>query len=212
VRKNSGVLVLGLLGAAGAFFLYPWYRNYRRQVQEGKQALNELHQFIAESSSLATLGDINIDPADVTLKKLNEVLQRPPHEISARPKNSKSVAIGWACGGDLCTVRAFFLAPNGGQVSPSAVPITLWISQDNLWKSFVGSIVGIHLGDATKKLLAICAKNGYKQQNGADRISWNKDWDVRWIAKDDKITSLFFFNMTLMNGVQVKPVEFEEKR
>jgi len=48
--------------------------------------------------------------------------------------------------------------------------------------------------------------------NGADRISWNKDWDVRWTAKDDKVTSLFFFNMTLMNSAQVKPVEFEEKR
>jgi hypothetical protein len=150
--------VLGLLGVAGAFFLYPWYKNYRRQVPEGAQALNELHQFIAESSSLVTLGDINIDPADVTLKKLNDVLQRPPHEISARPKNSKSIAMGWACGGDLCTVRAFFLAPSDGQVSPSAVPITLWISQDNLGKSFVGSIGGIHLGDTTEKLFSICEK------------------------------------------------------
>jgi hypothetical protein len=55
-------------------------------------------------------------------------------------------------------------------------------------------------------------KNGHKLHNGADRISWNKDWDVRWIAKDDKITSLLFFNMTLMNSVRVKPVKFEEKR
>jgi hypothetical protein len=213
VKKNSGVLVLGLLGAAGAFFLYPWYRNYRRQVQEGEQALNELHQFIAESSSLATLGDINIDPTDVTLKKLNQVLQRPPHAISGRPKNSKSIGMGWACGGDLCTVEAFFLASSGGQVPPSAVPITLWISNNSgFGKPFPGSIGGIHLGDTSEKLLAICAKNGYKQQNGADRISWNKDWDVRYIAKDDKITSLFFFNMTLMNSAQAKPVEFEEKR
>jgi len=209
VGKHIGVLVLALLGAAAAFSLYAWYRNYSRQARAGDQALSEIRQFISESSSLATLGDINIDPADVTLQKLDKALQRPSHEIL---RNSKSVAMGWACGGNLCAVRAFFVAPSSGQVSPTAVPVTLWISQDNLRKSFVGSIGGIHLGDTTQKLFAICAKNGYKLHNGADRISWNKDWDVRWTAKDDKVTSLFFFNMTLMNSAQVKPVEFEEKR
>jgi len=140
VGKHIGVLVLALLGAAAAFSLYAWYRNYSRQARAGDQALSEIRQFISESSSLATLGDINIDPADVTLQKLDKPLQRPSHEIL---RNSKSAAMGWACGGNLCAVRAFFVAPSSGQVSPTAVPVTLWISQDNLGKTFVGSIGGI---------------------------------------------------------------------
>jgi hypothetical protein len=211
VLKRIGLFALGLLGVLSVFFVHSWYKDWRHRDEVARQALEVIRQEIAESSALASLGDINIDPTDVTLEKLNEVLQRPGHEISDRPKNSKSIAIGWACGGDFCTVRAFFLAPRSGQVTLSAVPVELWISNTSFGRPFVGSIGGIHLGDPTEKLLAICKQNGYTSHNRINRISWNKDWDVRWIAKDDKITSLFFFNMTLLNRAQAELRELERK-
>lgn len=134
----------------------------------------------------------------MTLGKLDETLQRPSHEISRRPKDSRSVAKGWACGGDLCTVTAFFLAPTSGDVPSSAVPVQLWITQNPLAKPFAGSIGGIHLGDTKEKLAEICRKRGFQLQSKDIRVPWDKDWEVHWLEKDDRIISLMFFNRTLV--------------
>ena len=199
MRQKIGLFVLALLAVVSLFFLLPWYKESRRRDEAARRALGEIRQEIAETSALAALGDINIDPADVTLKSLNDVLQRSPHEISDHPKNSKFIRMGWACGGDLCTVTAFFLKPPGGQVPLSAPPVELWIGSASFGKPFAGSIGGIHLGDSPEKVIDICRQRGYQPRTRVQRISWDKDWEIAWTEMDGKVSSLVFFNMTLLN-------------
>lgn len=161
------------------------------------QALGLIRQEIDEKAALASLGDINIDPAGLTLAKLNEVLQRQPHELSPSAKNS--TALGWACAGDSCAVVAFFHAPPGREVSPSVAPIELLVSTVGFGRPFQGSVGGIHLGDSVEKLIVICKQRGYQPRTEPHRISWDKDWEIGWTEMEGKISSFVFFNMTLLN-------------
>lgn len=57
---NSEVVVLACLAAVAAALFYPWYKDYKSRAQAGERALREIQQFVAESNSLAALGDINM--------------------------------------------------------------------------------------------------------------------------------------------------------
>ena len=70
MRKKLGLFVLGLLGVLSLFFLHSWYKDSRRRNEVARQALGVIRQEMAESTALASLGDIDIDPAEITLKKL----------------------------------------------------------------------------------------------------------------------------------------------
>lgn len=195
--KGIGFLFLGLLVLAAIFFVYPCYKDRKQTMKEARRAIEEIRQEAHESTALASLGDIKINLQDLTLRKLNEILQRPPKKLSDGGKNY--TWLGWACGGDLCTVKASFLVPAGNDVPSSATPAVLFLNDATFGKPFQGSIGGIHLGDPEEKLIAICEQNGYERKNELNGISWNEDWEVRWFASDGKIKGLVFFNVTLLN-------------
>ena len=86
--KRIGLFFLGLLGIFAVFLLHSWYKENKRKADRAREALGLIRQEVDKKAALASLGNINIDPAGLTLAKLNEVLQRPPHELSRGTKNS----------------------------------------------------------------------------------------------------------------------------
>ena len=157
-----------------------------------------MQQEIDEKAALASIGDVNIDPAGLTLAKLNEVLQRPPHDVF-RTQRPPMHALGWACGGDNCAVIAFFPVPPEIQISPSTAPVELLVTNIGFGKPLQGSVGGIHLGDSVEKLLDTCRRRGYQPKDKERRVPWNKDWTIRWYEENGKITVLAFFDTADLN-------------
>jgi hypothetical protein len=185
--------------AAGALVGTFWYKHTPKNEAQSRQAFQIVSQEIEEKNKLASLGDIGIEPSGLTFGKLNDLLRQPDHKLNSAPG---SIRVGWACGGELCAVEAAFAVPKGTNLPSSAVPIVLSITNVGFGKPFQGSIGGIRLGDSPDVVLNVCRQHGYGVRRENHRLSWDKDWEVAWTESDRKVSSLFFLNRTVLDGLR----------
>lgn len=192
MRKLICRVFLGVALAAVVIFGMVWLKNERRKTETAKQALRTINQEVEEKERLASLGDIHIELSGLTLGKLNDLLQQPPHKLVSKDDSSR---VGWACGGELCALDAAFLVPAGKNVPLSASPFHITVSTVGFGKPFTGSIDGIHLGDTPDRILAACRKHGYGASKGNNRLTLDADWEVAWTG-EHAADLLIFWNMS----------------
>jgi hypothetical protein len=189
-------IFLGFLIVAGLVGSYE-HRDMRERRQRANEAFQMIRQETDEKAKLAALGDVSIDPAGLTLGKLNDILQRQPHKLASVPDTTR---LGWVCGGELCAIEAAFFVPRAENLPSSTAPLLISVSNVGFGKPFQGSIGGVHLGDSVEALRNTSRRHGNEPTLSQRRIPWDKDWEVGWTDTDGHaISSLTFFNKTALN-------------
>jgi hypothetical protein len=192
--KRIAFYLLGLLGVAFLLLAYPLYRENQVRTEHKRKANQLLSQMFAEQNALASLGDIDINPAGLTLAGLNEVLQQPARKVSDARNRTR---LGWACGGDNCAIWASFLIERDREILPSATPAVIVVTDFRLSDPHRISIGGVLLGEPAKNLLKLCQQRGYAPDEGKKMVSWDKDWKIVWTESDGRVSGLIFLNMKL---------------
>ena len=80
-------------------------------------------------------------------------------------------------------------------------PVALMVMSPPFGDFHKVAIGGVHLGDRVEGIKEICKKRGYGQENGYNRVSWSKDWNLVWEEVHGKVIILTFTNERMMKNV-----------
>src|SRR6266699_1972050 len=127
--KRLSTYIAILLGLACMIFGYVSFENWRfRQA-----ALKELGPILADEqeqkNELLALGEVDLNPSDLTLATLEQRLKRA---VLKRSGDFNSTRLGGACGKERCAIWATFLVPLGQDIQPDAAPASLIIKSPAL--------------------------------------------------------------------------------
>jgi hypothetical protein len=190
-RIALSVLVI-LAAYAGVWGYFQWKAEKVRAEVEKK-----LEPLFKESDELAKLGDVDLDPPNLTLAQLEEKFQQPAQK-SAGAKNTTK--FGWLCGNDQCAIWASFLVPFGQEVPATAAPVLLLVNSPFMQPPHHLAVGGIYLGETGEDIKKFCHTRGYGLEMGKNRIAWDKDWSVAWAERDDRISLIVFANEKALHG------------
>jgi len=177
-------------------FGYVWFENWKFR----QETLKELGPILADEqeqkNELLALGEVDLNPSDLTLATLEQRLKRA---VLKQSGDFNSTRLGWACGKERCAIWATFLVPLGQDIAPNAAPTGLVIKSPALG-DFPNIRIGeIRLGQSDQKLVELWKGGGAGSQKLFRRISWDKDWTAARAGLDGKVFELVFANDTLLN-------------
>jgi len=191
--KRTALSLLVVLGAyAGVWGYFQWKAQRVRAEVEKK-----LEPLFKQSDELAKLGNVDLDPRNLTLAQMEEEFQQPAQKLAGAKDTTK---LGWLCGTDQCAIWASFLVPYGQQVPSTAAPVLLLINSPFMQPPHHLAVGGIYLGETGEDIKKFCQTRGYGLEMGKNRISWDKDWSVAWAERDDKISLIVFANEKALRG------------
>ena len=116
--KKLGIFIAVLLGLAFVVCGYFWYGSWKLR----QETLEELGPVLAdeqEKDELLALGEVDLNPSDLTLATLEQRLKTP---VQKQPGDLNSTRVGWVCGKESCAIWATFLVPVGQDIPPNTVP------------------------------------------------------------------------------------------
>ncbi len=194
--KRLSTYIAILLGLAFMIFGYVWLENWKFR----QETLKELGPILADEqeqkNELLALGEVDLNPSDLTLATLEQRLKRA---VLKQSGDFNSTRLGWACGKERCAIWATFLVPLGQDIAPNAAPTGLVIKSPALG-DFPNIRIGeIRLGQSDQKLVELWKGGGAGSRKLFHRISWDKDWTAAWAGLDGKVFELVFANDTLLN-------------
>lgn len=181
-----------ILGVVLLFVGFVELRAWRAKVKARKELAPFMADIAAQRSALLALGDVDLNPADLTFAGLEQKLRQP----GLKKEGTGSTAVGWACGKENCAIWGFFPVSSGREIPSNAQPRLLMLVPPT-FKLFSNlSFGGIHLGDSQEKLMELSRKRGIKSTKDSQHFRWDQDWDLGWTDQDGKIFSFSITNIT----------------
>jgi hypothetical protein len=196
--KRICAYVLGIpLVFLGALYTYNWY-SLRPLRLEARELLADV---AAREAALDSLGDIELNPTNLPLSKLEESLYQPGLAIAGAHNTTR---MGWACAGKDCEIWAFFAQPLETKLEPGTMPIALLVRDTVLRRQHHHqlSIGGVRLGESVSQMKEYCMKRGYGREEGFHRMTWDKDWSLTWADESGKVSLLMFVNDNSIKNAQ----------
>lgn len=170
----------------GIAYAFDWYTLRPARLKAQKL----LAEFAARENALDLLGDIELDPADLTFANLEEVLG-PPDLTSGGAQNTTRV--GWACAGNDCEVWASFLTPPGTQIPLDEVSAAFTVRSPIFSKSHHRiSVGGVYLGESTENVNQFCRENGFETKR--HEIILDRHWKIIYGEMRNRVTLLVLAN------------------
>ncbi len=197
MRKRVVIYVLCFFVAMVVLLAYFWLEERQIRAETARDLKAFFADELAQKNALESLGDIDLNPSDLSLGKLEEKLHQPSRR---KPGSQTTTRLGWACGQEQCSIWASFPVPYGQEISPDLVPAALVVMSPSFGDFHNVSFGGVRLGAKVEELKESCRKRGYGRQIGSNRISWNKDWNVVWGEVHGKVFLLTFYNEKLMDN------------
>ena len=200
--KRVAVYLLALIVVAVA----AWYFGVYRPTSEARRSSRDyLKRIDDQEKSLAALGDIRIDPKDLSYSKLIAVLGQPKETVKGPHRSTRD---GWACRGEGCAIWAFFLTPDEGSMPVTAPVLALRIAPPGLNPNpHILSVGGVIIGEPIDQLAEIARHKTHSADRSPNRAAWDANWDVIWTAENERITSLYFLNMTELDRAAPNAVD-----
>jgi hypothetical protein len=198
MRKRIVIYILCFFVAVVVLLGYFWLKERQIRAETARDLNAFFADELAKKNALESLGDIELNPPDLSLGKLEEKLHQPSKR---KPGSQNTTRLGWACGQEQCSIWASFLVPFGQEISPNLVPAALVVMSPPFGDFHNVSFGGVHLGDKVEAMMELCLKRGYGRQIGSNRMSWNKDWNVAWGEVHGKVFFLTFYNEKMMKNV-----------
>jgi hypothetical protein len=199
VLLDLAVIAAVVVLALGCLYVYVWIKVRPLRGEARAEPAASLAKMEARHKALIELGSVSLESPNLSLAELQLKLHQP---TLSRAGSKNTTTLGWACAGELCTIFASFLVPFGQEIPPSTVPAAL-LMVDPLFKD-VGELAigGVHLGESVDEVKAYCQKNGYGQETGYHRMTWDKHWTLSWGEMNGKITVVSFGNDKLIGSVR----------
>jgi len=184
-----------LLLVAGYFY----FEDRRIRAESAKKSEPFIADEIAQIKGLQSLGTVSIDPANLTLARLQEGLHTPAIK---KPGSRNTTRLGWACGKERCAIWASLLVPAGEEIPPSTPVAALSINGTASIDLPNISVGGIHLNESTDDAEKFCQKRGSEPPVDRRWRRWDSNWKVAWGAVNGRIGLLFFVNDRLLDKTE----------
>lgn len=176
----------------GILYAYDWYALRPARLEARKL----LAEFAARGNALDLLGDIELDPTDLTFANLEEVLG-PPDLTSGETQNTTKV--GWACAGKDCEVWASFLTSPAQQISPAEIPAAFMVRSHAISTNHHRiSIGGIYLGESVENVKQFCRENGFETER--HEIIFDKHWKIIYAEWGNRVRLLVLANQDALGN------------
>ncbi len=175
---------------------YNWFEDRRWKTELQREFGPRRADELAQRNALLALGDVDLNPSDLTLA----VLQRKLHESGLKqPADFNSTRFGWACVKERCAIFATFFVPFGQEIPATVTPAGLVISSPWFGDFHNIAVGGVHLGESDEKLVELDQYHESKSSRRFHRVSWDRDWEAAWAGDDGKAFILIFSNVTLQH-------------
>jgi hypothetical protein len=183
-----------LLGILFLYLGYNWFedRQWKTELQTdfGPRRADEL----AQSDALLALGDVDLNPSDLTFAVLQQKLHQPGLKL---PGDFNSTRLGWACVKERCAILATFFVPFGQEIPATMTPAGLIISSPAFRDFHNITVGGVHLGESDEKLTELDQYHKSRSSRKFRRVRWDGNWDAAWAGVNGKVFTLVFSNETL---------------
>ncbi len=185
-----------LSGMAFLYLGYNWFEDRRWKTELQREFGPRRADELAQRNALLALGDVDLNPSDLTLA----VLQRKLHESGLKqPADFNSTRLGWACVKERCAIFATFFVPFGQEIPATVTPAGLVISSPSFGDFHNIAVGGVHLGESDEKLVELDQYHESKSSRRFHRVRWDRDWEAAWAGDDGKAFILIFSNVTLQH-------------
>jgi hypothetical protein len=199
--KRIAIYCIGFLSIVFILLGYSWFRDQPERAKAARESEAFLAEETAQKTALESLGDVSLDLSDLSLAKLEQKIHQPPLR---QPGAQNTTRLGWACGGQRCSIWMSFLVPFGQQIAPTATPAALVVTHP-LFTDFNRVVVGgAYVGETVEEMKKFCKQRGYGLPVGKNRISWDKDWSLLWTDTNGKISWLVFANERMIRDSGVR--------
>lgn len=198
---DLGVVLAVALLIVGSLAGYAWIKERPQRAESRKQAEAFLADLTVQRNGLIALGEVNLDPSNLTLAKLQQDLHQPSMKKAGSQNTTR---LGWACGQTQCSIWASFLVPFGQEIPPNLIPAALIVMSPSLEDADFHNVAvgGVHLVDKVEEIREICGKRGFGVQIGYHRISWNEDWNLVWGEVNGRVGLLTFLNEKMLKNAE----------
>jgi len=202
VAIDLGIVLAVVLLVGGSIVGYVWVKEGPQRAEARRQAEAFLAEEVAQRNSMENLGDLDVEPSDLNLEKLEQNLHQPTlRQPEARQKATK---LGWACGKERCAIWVSFLVPFGQEIPATEPPAALMVSAPLFKYPRHLAIGGVYLGETGEEMKESCRKRGFGLETGYHRISWNKDWKLVWGESNGKVSLLMFINERMIKDAEAR--------
>jgi len=192
VWKRICAYILGIpLAFIGVVCAYSWHQH-QQSVEQARKLLADL---AGKYEALDSFGDIDLDPSNLTLAKLEERFHQPARTLHGTENRT---TVGWACAGRECAIWVSFLVPPDRRVDREAVPVALGVIDSRKMRPHRIAVGGIYLGEPKEDAKQFCKKRGYGIEIGRNQVTWDKHWKVVYSGTGEKVDLLIFANQDLM--------------
>jgi hypothetical protein len=153
-----------------------WRRHVSAVAQQRALLASQANDRAGRLEKLKVLGEIRLDPDNLSYEKLNAIFGESPKRMSWGVSNEKHV--GWFC------VRSDLSGTESDDCLVEAVYLESTVVLLELIPPFRGSIVGFRLGDKLGTMKEFASTHGYKARwldaNGPDYNRLIVDLDTTW--------------------------------
>ncbi len=186
-----------ILSGIGILYIgYNWFENQRWTTELQRDFGPRRADELAQRNALLALGDVDLNPSDLTLAVLQQKLHEPGLK---QPGDFNSTRLGWACVKERCAILATFFVPFGQEIPATRTPAGLVISSPSFGDFHNIGVGGVYLGESDEKLAGLDRSHGSKLSRRFRRVRWDRDWDAAWAGVNSKVFILVFSNETLQH-------------
>jgi len=186
-----------ILSGIGFVYLgYNWFEDQRWKTELQREFGPRRADELAQRNALLALGDVDLNPSDLTLAVLQQKLHEPGLK---QPNDFNSTRLGWACVKERCAIFATFFVPFGQEIPATVTPAGLVISSPSFGDFRNVAVGGVHLGESDEKLVELDQYHESKSSRRFHRVRWDRDWEAAWAGDDGKAFILIFSNVTLQH-------------
>lgn len=194
--KKALTLCLILSGIGLLYLGYVWLEDQHWKAELQRDFGPDRNDELAQKNALLALGDVDLNPTDLTFTVLRQKLREP--ELK-QPGDFDSTRLGWACVKKRCAILATFFVPFGQEIPPSTSPAGLIMSSPSFGDFHNIAVGGVHLGESDEKLVELDQYHRFKSSRKFHTVKWDRDWDVAWAGFNRKASILIFSNVTLQH-------------
>jgi len=195
--KKTLTLCAVLLGIGFLYLGYNGVENLRWKTELQRDFGPRRADELAQRNALWSLGDIDLNPSDLTLAVLQQKLHEPGLKQSG---DFNSTRLGWACVKERCAILATFMVRFGQEIPATMTPAGLVISSPSFGDFHNVEVGGVYLGESDEKLANLDQSHESKSSRRFPRVRWDRNWDAAWAGVNSKAFILVFSNETLQRG------------
>jgi hypothetical protein len=182
---------------------YSWLEMRKERAKARKSAEAMIAELTAQKEAIDSLGDVDLNTADLNLAILEEKLHQPALRQSGA---HSTTMLGWACADTSCAISASFGTPFGQEIPSTATPVALAVRKPFSWVTHSFAIDGLHVGSTVEEIEKTCEKRGYGMSLGMNRIACDEGWSVGWAELNGRVDVLLFANEKLLRDIKSRIV------